>query len=190
MQELLHAEIEADCGKLTSQSWKGDILDIKPSEGKELFASLNVNGRALVDHDKIGLSHWSILHELDIRAATIQDTRLSTPDKQSAAQRQARMFADGNCMTYSWSDAQHLGTAEGVGMMVKGSLVPRVMKRQQAHIIQDSRGWNRYAGVSMQGKKGIKLAMISLYIPCAHSTSWKAQQVILLTTYTGYTRPT
>ena len=34
----------------------------------------------------------------------------------------------------------------------------------------------------MQGKKGIKLAMISLYIPCAHSTSWKAQQDILLTT--------
>jgi endonuclease/exonuclease/phosphatase family metal-dependent hydrolase len=31
----------------------------------------------------------------------------------------------------------------------------------------------------LQGRKGIKLAMI----PCAHSTSWKAQQEILLTTH-------
>ena len=60
---------------------------------KELLASLNVNGRAIVDHNKVGLSHWNKLHELDIRAVAIQDTRLSTPDKQSAAQRQANMFA-------------------------------------------------------------------------------------------------
>ena len=48
MKDLLDAQIEADFGKLTSQSWKGDNMDIKPSEGKELFASLNVNGKALV----------------------------------------------------------------------------------------------------------------------------------------------
>ena len=93
------------------------------------------------------------------------------------------MLADGNCMTYSWSNAPHMGAAEGrVGVLVKGSLVSRVMKRQKAHLIQDYRGWNRYTGVVLQGRKGIKLAMISLYIPCAHSTSWKAQQDILLTT--------
>ena len=190
MKDKLDAQIEAEFGQMTNQSWKGDNMDIKPSEGKELFASLNVNGRALVDHDKVGLSHWSKLQELDIRAAAIQDTRLSSPDKQSAAQRQANMFAAGQSITYSWTNALPLGTAEGVGMIVKGPLVPRVMKRQQAHIIQDSRGWNRYAGVLMQGKKGIKLAMISLYIPCVQSTSWKAQQAILFTSNTGYTRPT
>ena len=140
MKDQLDAEIEAGFGKLTSQSWKGDNMEIKPPEGKELFASLNVNGRALVDHDKVGRSHWSKLHELNISSAAIQDTRLNTPDKQSAAQRQASMFADGHCMAHAWSNAPHLGVAEGVGTIVKGSMVSRVLKRQQAHIIQDSRG--------------------------------------------------
>ena len=63
--------------------------------------------------------------------------------------------------------------------LVKGPLASRAMKCKQAHLIQDSRGWNRYTGVVLQGRKGIKLAIISIYIPCAHSTSWKAQQAIL-----------
>ena len=79
MKDQLDAEIEAGFGKLTSQSWKGDNMEIKPPEGKELFASLNVNGRALVDHDQVVKSHWSKWHELNISSAAIQDTRLNTP---------------------------------------------------------------------------------------------------------------
>ena len=67
-------------------------------------------------------------------------------------------------------------------MLVKGTLVSRVKKCKKAHLIQDSRGWNRYTGMVLQGKEGIKLAIISCYIPCAQSTSWKAQQAILMTT--------
>ena len=52
MKDQLDAEIEAGFGKLTSQSWKGDNMEIKPPEGKELLASLNVNGKALVSRQR------------------------------------------------------------------------------------------------------------------------------------------
>ena len=156
-------------------------MEINTPEGKQLFASFNANGQVLVDHAKIGKSLWSKLHDLDISIAAIQDTRLEGPDKQSAAEKQARMLADGNRMTHSWSNAPHLGTAEGVGVLVKGSMASRVLKCKQVNLIQDPRGWNRFTGVVLQGKQGIRLAIISIYIPCAHSTSWKAQTNLLMT---------
>ena len=73
-------------------------MEIPPSEGKQLFASLNANGQVLVDDTKVGKSLWSKLHELNISLAAIQDTRLQDPDKQTAAERQAKMFADGQRM--------------------------------------------------------------------------------------------
>ena len=66
----------------------------------------------------------------------------------------------------------HLGTAEGVGVLVKGQMASRVMKCKQVNLIQDPRGWNRFTGAVLQGKKGNRLAAISTP---AHSTSWKAQ---------------
>ncbi len=93
-------------------------MEIKPLEGKQLFASINANGQVLADHAKVGNSLWSKLHDLNISLAAIQDTRLQDPDKQTAAERQARMLADGHQMAYSWSNAPHLGTAEGVSVLV------------------------------------------------------------------------
>ena len=168
----LDTSIEEEFIQLASKSWRGDNMEIDMPEGKQLFASINANGQVLVDHSNVGKSLWSKLHELDISIAAIQDTRLQGPDKQSAAERQARMLADGNRMAYSWSNAPHLGTAEGVGVLVKGQMASRVMKCKQVNLIQDPRGWNRFTGAVLQGKKGNRLAAISTP---AHSTSWKAQ---------------
>ena len=81
-----------------------------------------------VDRTKTGKSLWSKFHELDIRILAIQDTRLHDSDKQRAAQQQASMLADGCKMEFSWSNAPSLGMAEGVGVLVKGTLVSRVKK--------------------------------------------------------------
>jgi len=179
-KEQIDEEIDSEFSKLAYQSWRGDNMELPPAEGKQYFASLNVNGQVLVDYTKVGTSIWSKLHELNISSAAIQDTRLQDPDQQTAAERQAKGFADGHRMAHAWSNASHLGTAEGVGLMVKGPMVSRVMKCKQSNLIQDSRGWNRFTGLVIQGKKGIRLAIISLYIPCAHSTSWQAQIALLL----------
>ena len=48
------AEIEADFRQLASKSWRGDNMETNTLEGKQLLASLNVNGKALVDHAKAG----------------------------------------------------------------------------------------------------------------------------------------
>jgi len=82
-------------------------MEIKPPEGKQLFASFNANGQVLVDHSKVGNSLWSKMHDLDISMAALQDTRLQDPDKQTATERQASMLADGHQMAYSWSNAPH-----------------------------------------------------------------------------------
>lgn len=95
--------IEGEFSKLAHQSWRGDNMEIKPLEGKQLFASINANGQVLADHAKVGNSLWSKLQDLNISLAAIQDTRLQDPDKQTAAERQARMLADGHQMAYSWS---------------------------------------------------------------------------------------
>ena len=106
-KEQLDKAIEGEFSKLAHQSWRGDNMEIKPLEGKQLFASINANGQVLADHAKVGNSLWSKLHDLNISLAAIQDTRLQDPDKQTAAERQARMLADGHQMAYSWSNAPH-----------------------------------------------------------------------------------
>ena len=136
----LDEAIEAEFSRLANQSWRGDNMEINPPEGKQLFASFNANGQVLVDYAKVGNSLWSKMHDLNISMAALQDTRLQDPDKQTAAERQARMLADGHRMAYSWSNAPHLGKAEGVGVLAKGPMVSRVMKCKQSNLIKDSRG--------------------------------------------------
>ena len=124
-------------------------------------------------------SLWNRLHDLGISSVAIQDTRLQSPDKQIASQKQASMFTAGDKTTLSWSNAPYLGTAEGVVVIVKGPMSSRVLKCKQINLIQDQRGWDRYTGVVLQGQNGITLAIISIYVPCAHSNSWRAQQDLL-----------
>jgi hypothetical protein len=125
-------------------------------------------------------SLWNKLHALEVSVVAIQDTRLQNPDLQIQAQKQASMWTEGAQTSFSWSNAPHLGTAEGVAVGVKGSLSSRVMKRKQANLIQDQKGWNRFTGVVLQGQHNTKLAIISLYVPCANSTSWIAQKDLLI----------
>ena len=100
----LDEAIEAEFSRLANQSWRGDNMEINPPEGKQLFASFNANGQVLVDYAKVGNSLWSKMHDLNISMAAL---RLQDPDKQTAAERQARMLADGHRMAYSWSNAPH-----------------------------------------------------------------------------------
>jgi len=61
-KEHIDEEIEAEFSKLAYQSWRGDDMEIPPSEGKQYVVSLNVNGQVLVDYTKAGTSLWSKLH--------------------------------------------------------------------------------------------------------------------------------
>ena len=176
----LDSEIEEGFDKLTGQNWRGDNMESPPPSDMLRIATFNANGQVLVDHKHVVDSLWNKLQDLKVSAVAIQDTRLSTPDLQTSAQKQASMFIDGERSTCSWSNAPHLGNAVGVGVMMKGDMVSRVVKCKQAHLIQDQRGWNRYTGMALQGRNGIKLAIISIYVPCAYSTSWKAQQELLI----------
>ena len=64
MKDQLDAETEADFRELARKSWRGDVMESNVPEGNQLFASFNANGQVYVDHDKIGSSIWSRLHDL------------------------------------------------------------------------------------------------------------------------------
>ena len=152
-------------------------METPPATGICRLGSFNANGNVWVHNTNVVNSLWNKLTALEVSAIAIQDTRLQNPDSQILAQKQASMWTEGAQTSFSWSEAPHLGTAEGVAVGVKGPLSARVMKRKQVNLIQDQKGWNKFTCVVLRGCHNTKLAIISLYVPCANSTSWTAQRI-------------